>query len=86
MSSHEIEGELLDSFCIAWETPDPIDVTHRAIATEMGHVLEEKLQDVIRPHEAYAVSVIITKLENRNASSQRKESEDEERILRECAA
>lgn len=72
MPNHEIEGELLDSFNIAWKTPDPIDVTHKAIAIEASWTLEGKLADIIKPHETYAVSVIITKLENINAISQRK--------------
>ncbi len=82
MPSLEIEGELLDSFNIAWQTPKPIDVTHKSISMEVAYVLEGKLAELIKPHKTYVVSVIITKLENRNAVSQRKEGEDEERILR----
>ncbi len=73
----EIEGEVLDYFNIAWETPEPTDVTHQSIAMEVGYDLERSLSELIKPHETYAVSVIITKLENRNAISQRQESEVE---------
>lgn len=70
MPMQEIEGELLDSFNIAWETTDPIDVCHQSISMEVGFILEGKLLELIKPHETYAVSVIITKLEKRDAISE----------------
>lgn len=64
MPIYAIEGTLLHSFNIAWETPNPIDLTYKSISLEVQYVLEEKLLDLIKPHEKYAVSVVITKLDN----------------------
>lgn len=69
MASYEIEGELIESFNVAWATPEAKNGSDMGIEETCNAVqdaLKERLDGQIKPHEAYGVFVLITKLEKRD--------------------
>jgi len=82
MSSHRIEGYLLDAFNLAFHH-DKWAIDPRPIVNRIGEELEDRLYVCRKLNKTYVVHVLITELEgDRNAISQRKEGEIEEGFLR----
>jgi hypothetical protein len=82
MSKIEIDGNVLDSFNVAfYHDKWAIDPKH--ISMKIEEELHERLHVCRKMNKTYAVYVVIAELEgDRDAVSQRKESEDEERFFR----
>ncbi len=82
MSKINVPGNLLDSFHIAF-CHDKWAIDALLIASKIEEELHDRLHVCRKLNKTYVVNVLITELEGeRDAISQRKESEDEERILR----
>ncbi len=86
MPSHEIEGTLLDSFNIAFYQ-DKWAIDPVALGFKVAEEVADRMTVCNKFKRTYVISVLITELEgDKDAISQRKESEDTKGVLGECAA